>query len=91
MTLHVFIMVISAMERSILSQIDLYILFESRVIKRLTKSEYYRIKKLIKDIEDGYQRPSHLTTESCDIAWTKLTDDFWRTLWLYRLPHCKCK
>ncbi|XP_066585900.1 uncharacterized protein [Prorops nasuta] len=49
-------------------------------------SEQRRLKLLLSELELGDQRPSQLFRRMKDLAGTKMSDDFLKSLWLQRLP-----
>jgi len=89
--------VVAAIESEILVQVsdviisppttDMYSTLKNRIIVCFSEFDDARLKKLLKDIKLGDQRPSHLLREMRDLASGKVSDDILKTLWLQRLPN----
>lgn len=87
--------VIAALEMDVLSQVadiiqnpprEPYVEVRTRLIASFGESEERRIKRLLKELELGDKRPSHLLQEMRQIAGTLVSDDFLKSLWIQQLP-----
>lgn len=71
---------------SSLPQTERYETLKQTIIQRFSESDNQKIRKLLKDMELGDRKPSHLLREMKNLAEGKVTDDLVKTLWLQRLP-----
>lgn len=87
--------VISALDMEILSQVsdiitsmprDPYEAVKNRLVASFGESEEGRIKRLLKEVQLGDKRPSHLLQEMRQIAGNLVTEDFLKSLWMQQLP-----
>jgi hypothetical protein len=65
---------------------DTYIALKDRILKHYSQSETTRLNLVLKDLQLGDKRPSHLLVEMRNLAENKLTDEVLKSLWLQRLP-----
>lgn len=89
--------VVSAIESEVLSQVsdiiinppavEQYQTLKTRLLERYVDSEEKRLQKLLKEMELGDRKPSHLLREMRDLARNAVNDDFLKSLWLQLLPH----
>lgn len=63
-----------------------YLALKQRLIAEYSDSETKQIKKLLSELQLGDLRPSHLLRQMKQLAATKISDDFLKSLWLSRLP-----
>ncbi|GBM11577.1 hypothetical protein AVEN_130655-1 [Araneus ventricosus] len=62
-----------------------YIALKDRVLQHFAPSSSARLNLLLKDLQLGDKRPSHLLSEMRNLAPAKMADDILQTLWLQRL------
>lgn len=63
-----------------------YTKLKERLLERYADSEEKRLKKLLQEIELGDRLPSHLLREMKELAGTRVSEEFLKSLWLQRLP-----
>ncbi|GBM97988.1 hypothetical protein AVEN_44624-1 [Araneus ventricosus] len=63
-----------------------YIALKDRVLQHFAQSSSARLNLLLKDLQLGDKRHSHLLSEMRNLAPAKMEDDILQTLWLQRLP-----
>lgn len=88
--------VVSSIEADILTRVtdilldppqdDKYNAIKNRLISLYSETETQQIQKLLSEMELGDKKPSQLLCEMRNLAGTKVTDPFLKTLWLQRLP-----
>lgn len=88
--------VVASIESEILAQVsdvitntpseNPYTALKTSLLERFADSEEKRIKKLLRDMSLGDKRPSHLLREMKDLAGSKLSDEFLKSLWIQHLP-----
>lgn len=87
--------VVSALDMEVLAQVsDLittpprepYTAVKQRLVSSFGDTEERRIKRLLKELELGDKRPSHLLQEMRQLAGTLVSEDFLKTLWIQQLP-----
>lgn len=66
--------------------VNKYNAIKDRIILNYADSETVRLKMLVKDIELGDKRPSHLLREMQDLAGNSISSNTLRSLFLQRLP-----
>lgn len=87
---------VAALETAIITQvsdvilnppvINMYETLKARLEKHFAESEEHKLKKLLREIDLGDKRPSHLLREMRELAGEKVGEDLLKTLWLQRLP-----
>lgn len=88
--------IVSALDSDILSAVsdiirnppldDKYKTIKDRLIKHFADSETARLKMLLRDVELGDRRPTHLLRSMQDLAGVSISTDVLRSLFLQRLP-----
>ncbi|GFT18931.1 uncharacterized protein NPIL_150611, partial [Nephila pilipes] len=88
--------VIAAIDSEILSVIsdllfdpphaDRFVTLKNRLIQEFSDSENLQIRKLLSELQLGDDKPSHLLRKMKELAGNALNDDFFKNLWLQRLP-----
>lgn len=87
--------VVAALDMEVLSQVsDLvqnqparpYTALKQRLIASYGESDERRIKRLLKELELGDKRPSHLLQEMRQIAGNLVTGELLKSLWMQQLP-----
>lgn len=88
--------VIAALNPSVLSCVrdlvrnppteNAYGTLKDRILQHFAQSDASRLNLLLKDLQLGDKRPSHLLSEMRNLAPDKMEDDLLQTLWLQRLP-----
>lgn len=63
-----------------------YALLKDRILKYFSQSKTSRLNLLLKDLQLGDKRPSHLLYEMQNLASGQMEEDLLKTLWLQRLP-----
>lgn len=63
-----------------------YDTLKNRLVAEFTDSEQRKLRRVIKEIELGDDKPSQLLKKMKDLAGNALTDDALKSLWLERLP-----
>lgn len=65
---------------------DKYETFKQRILKEFTDSDQRKLRRLIKEIELGDDKPSQLLKRMKDLAGASISDDALKSLWIERLP-----
>lgn len=88
--------IVGSIESEILSQVSDIIInppqekpystLKQRLLERYADSEEKRLKKLLKDMDLGDRRPSHLLREMRELAGTKVNENLLKSLWFQLLP-----
>lgn len=63
-----------------------YVTLKDRVLQHFAQSSSSRLNLLLKDLQLGDKRPSHLLNEMRNLAPDKMEEDILQTLWMQRLP-----
>ncbi|XP_044728132.1 uncharacterized protein LOC123291779 [Chrysoperla carnea] len=64
-----------------------YETLKKQLLSAFTDNERMRIRKLLTDLSLGDRKPTHLLQEMRQLAGDHLDEDFFKSLWLQRLPH----
>lgn len=91
-----FCAIVSALSSSVLNCVrdivknppaaDAYTILKDRILQYYAQSESSRLNLLLKDLQLGDKRPSHLLYEMQNLGAGKMEDSVLRTLWMQRLP-----
>lgn len=65
---------------------DKYSALKNRLIKEFTDSDQRKLRRLIKEVELGDDKPSQLLKKMKDLAGGSISDDAIKSLWIERLP-----
>lgn len=64
----------------------MYNAMKAQLIDRFSESEKSQLRKILKEIELGDQKPFHLLTKMHQLASGKVSDDLLKTLWFQHSP-----
>lgn len=87
--------VVASLDMDVLSQVSdiitappvaAYDAMKKRLLSSFGETEERRIKRLLKELELGDKRPSHLLQEMRQIAGNLVGEDFLKSLWIGQLP-----
>lgn len=87
--------VVASLDMDVLSQVsdiitappaDAYAAIKQRLLVSFGETEERRIKHLLKELELGDKRPSHLLQEMRHIAGNLVAEEFLKSLWIRQLP-----